>query len=267
MSRIQKALQKIKDQRSHSSAGMGKSKSALEGIQYTDTKVITSDFTRLVKNRVLAASDSDPRSQIFKTLRTRVVKAMREHDWVSLGVTSTVQGEGKSMLASNLAVALSMEMNQSVLLVDLDFKNPSIAKYFDLDISAGLFEHIEGKAALKDVLVNPGFERLVILPIAHAISQSAETLSAPKMSALMEEIKSRYKSRIVICDLPPVLPTDDVLAASSYVDCALLVVEDGKNSEASVRQCMAMLQHTQLLGAVLNKASQPQGLSDYLAGY
>jgi capsular exopolysaccharide synthesis family protein len=187
-------------------------------------------------------------------LRTQVLQKMRQNDWQTIAITSPTAGEGKSLVSANLAVAIAMELNQTVLLVDMDLRNPSIASYFGLNVEAGLKEYLEEDLYLHHVLVNPGVERLVILPGKGRAEDSAELLSSPKMASLVKDIKSQYNSRLIIFDVPPLLQTDDVLMSSNYFDCTLLVLEDGKNNEENIKKSLQLLEGTHLVGTVLNKA-------------
>ena len=76
------------------------------------------------------------------------------------------------------------------------------------------------------------------------------------MSNLVKDLKSKYKSRIIIFDLPPLLNIDDAMVFLPNVDSTLLVVENGKNTESDVRNSMRLLEGTNLIGTVLNKADE-----------
>jgi len=119
----------------------------------------------------------------------------------------------------------------------------------------GLSDYLTGDAPISELLFKPaGIERLVIMPGGRPLSNSAEMLNSPKMIQLAEEMKSRYHSRIIIYDLPPVLTSSDTLAFAPYVDAALLVVEDGKTQKEEVEQAVELLGVTNIIGTVLNKA-------------
>ena len=75
------------------------------------------------------------------------------------------------------------------------------------------------------------------------------------MEHLIEEVKSRYPTRIVLFDLPPVLVGDDVEAFSTLVDATLLVVEEGKSTREEVSRSVELLENVNFLGAVLNKSA------------
>ena len=71
---------------------------------------------------------------------------------------------------------------------------------------------------------------------------------------LIKEMKDRYPSRIVILDMPPILACDDVLAFSPYFDAALLVIEEGVTQKDDLKRSLELLENTELMGTVLNKA-------------
>lgn len=269
MDRIQKALEKAKAK--HAEVGSFPSPEVegsseiltFDNIAYAQTKVEPVSREVLEKNRVIAGFYNNPQSAVFRMLRTQVLQKMRSENWQSLAVTSPTASEGKSLISSNLAVAIAMELNQTVLLVDMDLRNPTIASYFDLSPKVGIKDYLEGDMPLSSVLINPGIKRLVILPGLGRSEDSAELLSSPKMASLVSDIKSQYDSRIIIFDLPPILQTDDVLLSAGYFDSTLLVLEDGKNSEADIKKSLQLLEGCHLMGTVLNKSENPPTHQSY----
>lgn len=257
MLRIQKAVLKAKDAQQHQSlrkrTESSHSNSPLEDLQYSKTRVVKSHPTSLEENRVIASFLDNKNSQIFRTLRTQVIQKMRENNWRSLAITSPSEGEGKSLIAANLAVAIAMEVNQTVLLVDLDLKDPKVGDLFTIQQEYGFSDYIQGKVELEDIMVNPGIERLVVIPGRGSMGNSSEIISSPKMVSFFNETRTRYKSRIVIYDMPPILPSDDVLGAIGHVDCSLLVLEDGKNSEQDIVRAARQLPKESFIGTVVNK--------------
>lgn len=257
MSRIHKALLKAREKRQEQQSANG-STSPLEKIVYSVSKVTPIRNEQLERNHVVARSASDPRSQIFRTLRTDVVKQMRANKWRSIGITSPSYGEGKSLIASNLAAAIALEVNHTALLVDMDLRTPCIKDYFSIKPSKGLLDYLKGDAEISDLLVNPGMDRLLLLPGFGMAENSAEWISTPKMVALFREVTQRYKSRLVVYDLPPILPRDDVMTCVNHIDCFLMVIEEGKNSEVQIRKAMQAMDNCNLIGTVINKSHADQ---------
>ena len=243
-------------------AKQDKSKSI--AIDYTQTKIHSINHELLRERRVVSLEKFGVESEIFRVLRTKVLKQLRDNNWNSFGVTSPSKAAGKSMISVNLAIALAKEVNQTVLLVDLDLKNPRIDWYFDLHVEQGLGDYLLSDTSLSEVLVNPSIERLVVLPGRGKTIGSSELLTAPKMRQLIQEIKQRYKSRIIIFDLPPILVSDDVLVSMDFFDASLLVVEEGVNTPDEVSKSLKMLTGSNLLGTVLNKAGK---IPDHIGSY
>ncbi len=238
---------------------------SLESIRYTKTRTVTVDPEVLRENRISMGLYTDPRADIFRVLRTNVLRQLRENHWNSFVVTSATPNAGKTLVSINLAIAMAMEGNQSVILVDADFKRPRISHYLGLPVENGVVDYLTGMVPLEELLINPGFERLVVLPGRETQMNSSELVSSPRMAKMVQEIKSRYESRIIIFDIPPVFVADDAMLLFPYVDGALLVVEDGKNTSDELKQAMRILEQTNLLGLVLNKSKRP--LPKYHYGY
>jgi len=145
-----------------------------------------------------------------------------------------------------------------VLLVDADLHQHSVHTYLGFDVEFGLRDYLQEAVPIEDILVHPEIRRLVVLPGGTPLTNTSEMLSSPMMLRLVQELKRRYPSRMVIFDLPPVLTTDDVLAFAPYLDCALLVVEEGKTQREEAARAAELLQaaNQNLIGTVLNRAMQ-----------
>lgn len=226
-----------------------------KSITYTNTKVIDVPKWVLQRNKVVAALPSTRETVHFKLLRTQVLQSMKQKQLKSLSIVSSSPGEGKTLTAINLAYSIALEAQHTVILVDLDLKNPSICKYFDYEPELGITDYLFNKTPIDEILFTPGNEGLVVLPGRETIEHSSELLSSKRLINLVKELTSRYRNRIVLFDLPPLLSGDDVLAFAPYSDAALLVIEDTKVKQRDVQQSLELLKGTHLLGTVLNKSS------------
>jgi protein-tyrosine kinase len=222
---------------------------------YVSTRQITPDEAVLKKNRVIAPFRNDVRSVAFQVLRAQILKKLRAEGLKSVAITSSKAGEGKSVIAANLAVSMSMEFNQTVLLVDADLRRPMICDLLGIEVERGLGDYLEKNVPLRDILINPGMERLVILPSTGNYAQASELLSGPRMRQLAEEITARYSDRIIIYDLPPLLVGDDALVCLPYADSVVLVVGDGQSSKEEIIQSQHLLHDHNVIGVVLNKST------------
>lgn len=222
-------------------------------ITYSRTQQIQIDEDELVENRVISGVKHDERAAVYRQLRSQVLQQMRANRWRTLAITSPNENAGKTLTAVNLAISLSQEVNQTVLLVDLDLRRPSVHEAFGVEHSLGLVDCMNGNASIEDVLFNPGYPRLTVLPGNELGVHSSELLTSPKMRSLIDEITHRYDDRFILFDLPPLLQNDDALVFAPMADTVMLVVEAGASSSEEVQRSMRLLQGSNLLGTVLNK--------------
>jgi protein-tyrosine kinase len=223
-------------------------------IEYTHTQTIALDDVLLEQNRVIAGFLHDERAEIYRQLRSQILPLMKASGWRTLALTSPGENAGKTLTAVNLAISISQEVNQTVMLVDLDLRKPSVHTTLGFEAKKGIADCINYGEPIENVLLNPQFKRLVVLPGRALGEYSSELLTSPSMQALMQEIVNRYESRIIIFDLPPLLRNDDALVFTPLVDATLLVVEDGVSTVDQVKRCLHLLEKSNLLGTILNKA-------------
>ncbi len=233
-------------------------------IAYTDTRTIRVARDHMRRSRIISGFEPARSADAYAMLRTQVLQRMRQRSWSVLGVTSPRDGEGKTLTAINLAISTAQEVDHTVLLVDADLRRPSIQEYFGFDPAPGLVDHLTKNAPIAELLVHPeGIDRFVILPGGAPAVNSADLMDSQRMARLVEELRQRYPERIVVIDMPPILVAADASAVAPHVDAVLMVVEDGKTHDADVRQALAMMEVTNVLGTVLNKASRYSRYSAY----
>jgi capsular exopolysaccharide synthesis family protein len=225
-------------------------------IQYSQTRVAALDPRHLRAMHVIFGDADRAGLTAYKMLRTQVLQRMTARGWNALAVTSPRSGDGKTLTAVNLALSLARELNQTVLLADMDLRNPCVHRYFGLNPLRGIGDYLMGSAPMSEVLVNPSIERLVLLPGREPLENSSEILSSPAMGGLVQELKSRYPSRMVVFDLPPVLAADDALGFAPYVDAFLLVLREGKNTREDLEHAMEIMKDSPIIGTVLNASGE-----------
>jgi succinoglycan biosynthesis transport protein ExoP len=170
------------------------------------------------------------------------------------GLTSALAGEGKSSLVSSLAVLLA-QSGHRVVVVDLDFRNPTLTDLFVPECRTGLPDVLAGRRALEDVLVRDPHLDLTIAPGAANVNimQTVELLSSARMRECIAKLRQNYE--IVLIDLPPLLPITDVRATTDFIDNYILVVEWAKTSTALVRRAIDANPDVaaKMAGGILNK--------------
>jgi protein-tyrosine kinase len=214
------------------------------------------DPDALERNRVLLRVQDVAVSRAYKILRTRVLHRMVEHNWFTLGITGTGAGEGKTITAINLAIALAQDPNAWVFLVDLDLQRPQLGAYLGMSYEHGLTDFLTGQAELEQVVYDIGIKRLAVVPNASPVETSSEHLRSARMADFINALEAQTPRRIVILDMPPVMVSDDVLAFAPRVDSFLLVASQGITARRTLANAREVLSELNVLGVVLNRSTE-----------
>jgi protein-tyrosine kinase len=206
----------------------------------------------LARRRIVAAAGGRA-TDAFRMLRTQVLGRLEQGGDGALAVSSPKKGDGKTLVAVNLAVSVARHLHRRALLVDLDFRRPGVAACLSLPPGPSLSDHLQGGAALANCLVDPGIDRLLVLPQARAVDHSSELLASPRMAELAKEL-ARDPDRLVIYDCPPLLATDDALITLGFAAGCLLVLREGRTTRAELIRAAELVGEERLLGTVLNCA-------------
>jgi len=279
MSKLKKALEKAKETRGLDGVGLAgdnrqvrlsgdinakketDSRPELD-IRYSETKIKKIDDSVLQKGKVISLFHEMEKVDQIKTLRTQILNHLNEVGGNSLLVTSANPYEGKSFTAINLGVSIAQELDRTVLLVDADMrKHPRHHKdfatdFFGTEMNEGLSNYLLGQTEITDILINPGIDRLVLLPSGRPLPNSAELLGSPRMVKLVNDIKNRYADdRIIIFDCASLLSCADPLVLTRYVDGILLIVEEKRTTSDELKKSMELLKDKPVFGTVFNKTT------------
>jgi protein-tyrosine kinase len=179
---------------------------------------------------------------------------MEQHEWKTLGVTSPTAGCGKTLTAINLAFSMARQENRSTMLVDLDLRKPQVTNYLGLK-GHSLLDVLDNRTSLRDATtwIRTEDQQLGVLGTTSS-KGSSERMASSSMRALLNDLKSVHHS--LILDLPPILPTDDVISLLPQVDCILLVAAVGQSKASEIEESVRQLESTPLVRLVLNKATE-----------
>ena len=226
-------------------------------------RTVTLDAAILEHNCVLPQIADRAVLRTYKILRTRLLQRLAAKNWHSVAVTSTKAGEGKTLTAINLAVALSQDPNTRVCLVDFDLRRPEVAARMGIKCERGLGDYLVGEADAEEVIYDCGLPSLLVIPNVRTFEHSSEMLASARAQDLLRLIQTQLPNYIVIFDMPP-LTSDDVLTFAPRVDGVLLVVAEGRTERASLEKSKELLAEMNVLGVVLNRSAERD---DELAHY
>lgn len=265
MSKIAKALERAKEEQARRERGdqtTVASEPASEAghpvktpaPDYSRTRVQPVDKEYLESRRIIDPSSHIETTDLYNLLRTQVLQRTRAKGWNTLMVTSSLTREGKTTTSINLAIAIARDMKQTALLVETDLRKPDVSNYLGLRTEKGLANYLLEDVPLDELLINPGLDKLVVLPAGKPLSGSTDLLGSPRMEQLVRELKERYPDRYVIFDSLPLLNMPDALVFTSYVDSILMVVEAGRTSKKDITTALDLIRDKNVIGVVMNKA-------------
>jgi capsular exopolysaccharide synthesis family protein len=177
-----------------------------------------------------------------------------------LMITSAVAREGKTTLASHLAVSVA-QAGRRTLLVDCDFRRPQLHNVFNLPRGPGLAQVLRGEAGLAEA-VRPGpVEGLSVLTTGEDSQRTNHAQVMDEMRRLLEEVRGQYD--FVLVDCCPVLPVADALLLGKRMDAVLLSVRPEVSQVPQLHAACGRLATLRIpvLGAVVNGVRG--GLSSY----
>jgi capsular exopolysaccharide synthesis family protein len=180
------------------------------------------------------------RAEQVRALRNRLVAMNPDGEPKTLVVTSAVRGEGKTVAAINLAMALAELERQQVVLVDADLRRPSCERYLNLNPDIGLSDVLLGRAAVERALRPAGHRSLQLLGPGTRVDNPAEVLGSTRLDELFRRLKERFQ--YVVVDSPPALPSTDAGVLSARADGTLLVVRLEKSLKKQSRDALRLLQ-------------------------
>lgn len=219
-------------------------------IDYRETKVVEASAETWRRRKLVVATDGRMAEQ-FRNLRTSVLRRLKANNSSTLAITSPTPRSGTSLIAANLAVGLALATSHTVLLVDLDLRRPTLHEMFGIPLQPGLTNHLFEAVPLSQCLVNPGLDRLVVLPAGTKITRPSDILLSNVVADLANELKTRYSDRLVLFDLPSVLAGDEAQAFLPLVDCYLMTIKAGFTRRDDLERAVEVLGGN-LLGTVLN---------------
>ena len=190
-------------------------------------------------------------SEAFRGIRTALFFNNQQGNLKVIQVTSPIPGDGKSTIASNLAVSIA-QSGRKVCLVDCDFRRPRVSKIFGVGSDVGLVQVINEKSALAEAIQDSSIENLSILCCGRRPGNPAELLSSERFQSIVAELRSMYD--YVILDTPPVLVVSDPATVAPIADGVILTVRLRRNLKPIAIRAAQMLHamNANMIGVVVN---------------
>jgi polysaccharide biosynthesis transport protein len=212
---------------------------------------------------VVAYRPRSPVAEAFRSLRTNLQFAMVDRPLETILITSPSPEEGKSTVATNLALVMA-QSERKVALVDADMRRPSIHRLLGLPNRFGVSSlFVMNQVQLDGALRPSEIPNMFTMTSGKTPPNPAELLGSAKMGEILDQVKSLMD--VVVIDIPPVLAVTDASVLAPRIDGVLLVLKPGSTKIAAARQAVEQLRRVgaHLLGVVLNEVSLTRSRYNY----
>lgn len=199
-------------------------------------------------------------SEAFLTLHSSLRLKDESKNAKCILTTSTIPGEGKSFLSTNLALTFAAHGERTII-VDCDLRKPNVHKSFQLENVKGVIDVVAGSISLDDAIVRSVHSNLDVLPAGGRAKNPTQILNSKNFDSMLSELRKRYDR--VFVDTPPLAAVSDALVILPLADGSLFTIFFNKVRRKSAQFCAKRLLETNVpcFGAVLN------GLNLAISGY
>ena len=218
--------------------------------------LITIPRNKMLQNNDIDKTYLDPGLlEQYRILSTNLTTLMNDGKKV-FAVSSATENEGKTTMSLILASVISKEFSKKTILVDGDFKNPSIIRHTKMELAHGLEDILlgDGEVQLNGVHDSNHFgftdENFTLLPILSPTENSFGLMNSPRMSTLLSTMKEQYD--LILIDSPPILPVADMRVLATMVDGIILVVRAEKTKVNDFVMAENILNTSKYVGIILN---------------
>ncbi|MBN1983349.1 MAG: polysaccharide biosynthesis tyrosine autokinase [Chitinivibrionales bacterium] len=216
----------------------------------------------IVKSENFTKSVLEP----FRAVRANIKHIASQHNAKLFMICSAVKGEGKTTLATNLAITFALD-DKRVILVDCDLRRSQIHNLLNCSKEDGLSDYLEGQKEVDAVIKTTLHQNLSIITAGNRPSNPAELLGTIRFRNLLQELRS--KADIVICDSPALIPVSDSLSMAPHMDFCIMVVRTLWTPSKAARQAKNLLNRieSRISGVIVNGISHTKGYYPYYYGY
>ena len=210
---------------------------------------------------IISKDPRSPISEIFRTLRTNIQFMNQSKSAHALLITSTNSREGKSLITSNLAIAIS-QTGKKVIIIDGDMRKGRLHKIFEVNQKPGLSNYLSGVyddengkvlTGLEDYIQHTEIQNLDVMTLGNIPPNPSELLILPQMGDLLSDLKHNY-DYIIIDGTPCGLVTDSFIL-SRIVDSVIVVASCKETKKKDLHRVTENIKNVggKIVGIVLNK--------------
>ena len=263
MGKITEALKKIKDDRFQQIQKIQRKPE----VQYVVKKI---ENTKIEPHIVAFHDPSSPVGEQYKIIRTNIQSMQSTRGLKTFVITSSINGEGKTVTGVNLVIEMARDLNgKNILLIDADMRKGRVAQYLGLDKVPGLAEILKGDVEPDATFISPNIDNLTIIPSGKAPKNPAELLGSKKMKVLLESLRARFD--YIFIDSPPVMLLTDPCILGAMADGVIMIAQAGRTQREIIKHAQQRLAqaHANVLGFIVTNVEYhlPMYLYRYVNKY
>ena len=192
----------------------------------------------------------------FRRLGKRVLDLCGHRQPLTLMVTSAMRGEGKTTVASNLAISLAKKKGKRIVLVDADLRRPQIHNLFGFSRRNGLSDILSGDLKLRTALRSTKIDNLMVITGGRFTKTPAKLFENNKIGEVVDELKADFD--IIIFDFPPTIPVSEPEMMAKSLDGILFIFLAGKTPREVAQRGISIMRNAEanLLGVVVNDLTE-----------
>ncbi len=168
----------------------------------------------------------------LRSLRTNLSFMGVNDELKTILVTSSISGEGKSFIAINLAMSITLN-GKKVALMEMDLRKPKLSKYLGINRDPGISNYLIGKASINDIIKETKYPNLFIVSAGPIPPNPTELITSKRFGEMMEELKKMFD--YIIIDSAPIGPVTDSQLLGKYADTTLFVIRHGLTPKIFLR--------------------------------
>ena len=219
------------------------------------------------KSDDLIISQRDPKdsiSEAYRTVRNSIKFSSLDKPVKSFLVTSSIEGEGKSVSVANIAISFARE-GKKVLIIDTDLRRPQLHGLFGKENSIGITTILVEGTKVADAVKNTNIVGLSLITSGPVPPDPGYAIESQRMIQLIKDLTQQYD--VVILDSPPILVVNDAIILAGYVDSSVFILESGRTTRRALSQAKDLLKQARIkpAGMLLNKLKT--GRSGYYYAY
>lgn len=201
----------------------------------------------------------------FRSLRTNLAFMGLNEKQKTLLVTSSISGEGKSFIALNLAMSITLT-GKKVALMEMDLRKPKLSKYLGIKRDPGITNYLINKAEIEEIIKVTEYPNLFVISAGPIPPNPTELVGGPKFAEMMELLKERFD--YIIIDSAPIGPVTDSQLLASYADTTIYVVRHALTPKVFLRMIDDLYQQHKFNNmAIVFNGLRQRGFSFLSYGY